>query len=75
VCVCVCIYIHTHTLISYRRVKSDAAVNWILVKANRCSGLKVVKNKESVGQETDLLVGCYLLCCWVWNCLVIPYLA
>jgi hypothetical protein len=37
----------THILSFYRRVKSEAAVNWVLVKVNRCSGLKAVKKKEN----------------------------
>jgi hypothetical protein len=29
-----------------RRFKPEAAVYWFLLKANRCSGLKVVKKKK-----------------------------
>jgi len=46
-----------------------------MVKVNRCSGLKVVRKKRIVGQQTDLVVGCYWLCCWNWKCLVLLYLA
>jgi hypothetical protein len=28
-------------------VNSEAAVSWVLVKVNRCSGLKVAKKKEN----------------------------
>jgi hypothetical protein len=37
----------------------EAAVNWLLVKVNRCSGLKVVKKKTIVGKQINLVVGCY----------------
>ena len=69
-----CVYIHIYILF-YKRVKSEAAVNWDLMKINRCSGLKLVKIKRNVGQQTDLVVGCYWLCCWAWKCLVMPYWA
>jgi hypothetical protein len=36
-----------YLLLFYRRVNSEAAVNWVLVKANRSSGLKVVKKIEN----------------------------
>jgi len=34
----------------YRRIKSEAAVNCVLVKVNRSSGLKVVKKEENCGR-------------------------
>ena len=37
--VCLCVW-----LLFYRRVNPEAALNWFLVKANRCYELKVVKN-------------------------------
>jgi hypothetical protein len=42
-------FIHYIVFLFYRRVKSAAAVNWVLVKVNRCSGLKAVKKKENLG--------------------------
>jgi hypothetical protein len=33
----------------YRPVNLAKAVNWVLVKVNRCAGLKVVKTKENHG--------------------------
>jgi len=62
---------YLYPLLFYRRVKPEAAVNWVLVKVNRSSGLKVVKKKGNCGQQTDLVVGCYWLCCWSWKSLVL----
>ena len=33
------------------------------------------EEKESVGQQTDLVVGCCWLCCWGSKCLVLLYWA
>jgi len=33
------------------------------------------EKKRIIGQRTDLLVGCFWLCCWTWNYLVFPYFA
>ena len=38
-----------HPFSFYSRVESAAAVSWVLVKVNRCSGLKVVKKIENRG--------------------------
>lgn len=43
----------------YRRARSAAAVNWVLVKVNRYSGLKVAKRKENLG--TANWPSCWLL--------------
>jgi hypothetical protein len=40
----------------YRRVKSNAAVNWFLVKANRCSSLKVVNKKSKLWDRKLILL-------------------
>jgi len=37
--------VHIYSLYFYSRVNSEAAVNWVLVKANSCSGLKDVKKR------------------------------
>jgi hypothetical protein len=41
-------YIYIYTIF-LQMVNSEAAVNWVLVKVNRCWGLKVVKKKENRG--------------------------
>ena len=41
--------IHYIPFLFYSQVESAAAVNWVLVKVNRCSGLKVVKKIENRG--------------------------
>jgi hypothetical protein len=38
-----------HYILFYSRGESAAAVSWVLVRVNRCSGLKVVKKKENRG--------------------------
>jgi len=45
VCVCVCVFVYIFFF--YRQVNSEAAVNCVQVKANRCSGQKAVKKKEN----------------------------
>jgi len=42
----ICIYI---LYFFYRRFKSEAAVNWVLVEVKRSSGLKQVKKKDNCG--------------------------
>jgi hypothetical protein len=53
VCVCVfmCVYIYICSFLFCRQVDSEAPVSWILVKINKCSGLKVVKLKGNRGTE------------------------
>jgi len=48
---------YTYILSFYRRVNLEAAVNWVLVKANKCSGPKLVK-KTRESWESKLI---YLL--------------
>ena len=42
---------YTCPLLFYRRFNSGAAVNWVLVKVNRNSVLKVVKKKGNCATE------------------------
>jgi hypothetical protein len=41
--------IHYTLSLVYRPVNSSKAVNLVLVKVNRCAGLKVVKTKKKLG--------------------------
>jgi len=54
--------VHIYSLCFYSRVNLEAAVNWILVKAKKCSVLKFVK--KILREQIYLLFGCYCLCSW-----------
>jgi len=60
----------------YSCVNSEAAVYWVLGDSKQVFSTEGSKEDERiVGEKTDLIFGCYWLCCWVWECLVLPHLA
>jgi len=63
--------IHYIFSLVYRPVNVATAVIWVLVKVTGVQALRCWRSRL-LGHQTDLPVGCYLLCCWPSKYMAFP---